>query len=95
MRMFSVGGGFGMGIKDFRVVFVFHTKNAYENFLDKGWDFAGQGDAAGKVGDKGDSIELAATIVDGVSMYQLTENGLALQVTLQGTKYYKDKDLND
>jgi lipid-binding SYLF domain-containing protein len=94
MRMLSVGGGFGMGVKDFRVVFIFHTRTAFENFLEKGWDFAGQGDGAAKMGDKGDAMELAATAVQGTSLYQLTENGLALQVTLQGTKYYKDKDLN-
>jgi hypothetical protein len=26
--------------------------------------------------------------------YQLTESGAALQATLQGTKYWKHKDLN-
>jgi len=30
----------------------------------------------------------------GVWVYQITKNGLALQLTLQGTKYYKDDDLN-
>ena len=94
MRMFSVGGGFGMGIKDFRVVFVFHTKAAFDKFMESGWDFSGQGDAAAEAGDKGASVEVAATVIDGVSLYQITKNGLALQVTLQGTKYYKDKDLN-
>lgn len=94
MRMFSAGGGFGMGVKDFRVVFIFHTKEAYSQFLDSGWDFSGQGDAAAELGDKGQSLELAATVTQGTSIYQITKNGLALQVTLQGTKYYKDKKLN-
>lgn len=94
MRMFSIGGGFGLGVKDFHVVFVFHTQTAYDNFLSAGWDFAAQTDAAAKVGDEGDTVEAAATIVGGVSLYQFTENGLALQATLQGTKYYEDKDLN-
>jgi lipid-binding SYLF domain-containing protein len=94
MRMFSVGGGFGMGVKDFRVIFIFHTKTVYENFLNSGWDFSGQADAAAKTGEKGASEEGAATVIDGVTLYQLTESGLALQVTLQGTKYYLDKDLN-
>jgi lipid-binding SYLF domain-containing protein len=94
MRMFSLGGGFGLGVKDFRVVFVFHTQTAYDNFLSAGWDFAAQSDAAAKAGEAGDTVEAAATIVDGVSLYQFTENGLALQATLQGTKYYADKDLN-
>jgi len=30
----------------------------------------------------------------GVWVYQLTEKGLALEATLQGTKYSKDDDLN-
>jgi len=94
MRMFSVGGGFGMGVKDFRVIFIFHTKTGYENFLNSGWDFSGQADAAAKSGEKGRSEEGAGTVIDGVTLYQITESGLALQVTLQGTKYYKDKDLN-
>ena len=37
---------------------------------------------------------MAATVVNGASIYQLTENGLALQATLQGTKYWKSKKLN-
>jgi hypothetical protein len=28
------------------------------------------------------------------SIYQLTKNGLALQLTLQATKYYNNDDLN-
>ena len=94
MRMFSAGGGFGMGVKDFRIIFVFHTDLSYQKFLDSGWDFSGQGDAAAEAGDKGASIDVAATVTKGTSIYQITKNGLALQVTLQGTKYYKDKDLN-
>jgi lipid-binding SYLF domain-containing protein len=94
MRMMSAGGGFGLGVKDFRVVFVFHSEMSYQKFLESGWDFSGQGDAAAAVGDKGDSVGMAATVTQGTSIYQITENGLALQVTLQGTKYYRDKDLN-
>ncbi len=94
MRMFSAGGGFGMGVKDFRIVFVFHTEKAARDFIESGWDFSGQGDAAAKAGDTGTSIDIAATIIGGTSIYQITENGLALQATLQGTKYYKDKNLN-
>jgi hypothetical protein len=30
-----------------------------------------------------------------VWVYQIIKNGIALQITLQGTKYYKDYDLNN
>ena len=94
MNMGSAGVGFGLGVKDFRGVFVFHNRDALNSFINSGWDFSGQADAAAKSGNKGDEASLSATVVNGVSLYQLTENGLALQATLQGTKYWKSKKLN-
>lgn len=94
MRMASAGVGIGLGVKDFRGVFVFHTEKALDNFLDHGWDFSGQADAAAKSGDKGGEENVSGTAINGVSLYQLTETGLALQATLQGTKYWKNAKLN-
>ena len=64
-------------------------------FVEKGWDFSGQVDAAAKSEKKGAAVAGAATVIPGVEIYQITKNGLALQATLQGTKYWKDKDLNN
>jgi len=95
MNMGTAGIGLGLGVKDFRAVFIFHSRKALSNFLEYGWDFSGQADAAAKSGDKGDEGSVAATAINGVSIYQLTESGLALQATLQGTKYWKSDTLND
>jgi hypothetical protein len=81
-------------VKDFRAVFIFHEKDKLEAFIDKGWDFSGQADAAAKSDNKGAALAGAATVIPGVEVYQITKNGLALQATLQGTKYWKDRDLN-
>ena len=94
MKMGSVGAGVGMGVKDYDVVFVFETSKALAHFLDSGWSGSGQADAAAKAGDKGGAYSGAAEVAPGVWVYQITKNGLALQLTLQGTKYYKDDDLN-
>ncbi|MFD2165665.1 YSC84-related protein [Thalassotalea euphylliae] len=94
MSMFSAGVGVGLGVKDFNVVFVFHDKDAMKKFIEDGWDFSGQADAAAKTGEKGGEGSAAGTAVEGVEIFQMTENGLALQATLQGTKYWKDDDLN-
>ncbi|MEE4658860.1 MAG: hypothetical protein V2J89_00225 [Halieaceae bacterium] len=94
MNMASAGVGIGLGVKDFRAVFVFHSRKALNNFIDYGWDFSGQADAAAKTTDKGVEGSAAGTVVNGVSVYQLTEAGLALQATLQGTKYWKSDKLN-
>jgi lipid-binding SYLF domain-containing protein len=94
MKMGSAGIGLGLGVKDFRAVFVFQDKDKLEAFLDKGWDFSGQADAAAKSDKKGAAVAVAETVIPGVEIFQITKNGLALQATLQGTKYWKDKKLN-
>jgi lipid-binding SYLF domain-containing protein len=94
MRMVSGGVGFGLGVKDFRGVFVFSTSDKLDQFVNSGWEASAQADAAAKAGDKGAAAAGAVTIAPGVTLYQLTENGLALQATIQGTKYFKNDDLN-
>jgi lipid-binding SYLF domain-containing protein len=94
MRMATLGLGIGLGVKDFRAVFIFHDKEALKNFIEKGWDFSGQADAAAKSDKKGAAAGLAGTAIPGVEVIQITKNGVALQATLQGTKYWQDRDLN-
>jgi len=94
MKMLSAGAGVGLGVKDFRVVFVFETPQALENFLNSGWDADAHAEATAKSGQKGGEYAGAVSASPGVWVYQLTEKGLALEATLQGTKYYKDDDLN-
>jgi lipid-binding SYLF domain-containing protein len=94
MKMFSAGGGIGMGVKDFIVVFVFHTSDAMEKFQKSGWDFSGQADANAQTSTQGAGTGAAGTAIPGTSIYQITKSGLALQATLQGTKFWLDKDLN-
>ena len=53
MKLYSAGIGPGIGVKDFRGVFVFTTRKVLESFLDDGWDASAQADAAAKSDDKG------------------------------------------
>ena len=50
-------------------------------------------DAAAKASDKGAAVGGEA-VLGGITIYQLTKSGLALQATVKGTKYWKDDDLN-
>lgn len=94
MKMGTAGIGIGLGVKDFRAVFIFHEAEAFEYFVDKGWDFSGNADASAEIDEVGGDISEGASIRRKVSVYQFTENGLSLQATLNGTKYWKDKKLN-
>ncbi len=93
MNMAEGGVGFGLGAKDYRLVMVFHSKSAMNNFVESGWTFGGNADAAAKAGKQGTSIEGEAYYGD-VTVYTFTESGLALQATIKGTKFWKDKELN-
>ena len=93
MKMGEVGVGFGLGVKDFRAIFVFHDRRTMKRFIDTGWEFGGHVDAAAKVGDKGAAVG-GELLLDGITIYQMTKSGLALQATVKGTKYWKDRKLN-
>lgn len=94
MKMVEVQAGLGFGVKKFRVVFVFETPAAFNGFVNSGWEFGGQATAAASYGNKGAAYQGAASVMPGVWMYQLTDDGLAIELTGKGTKYYKNDELN-
>lgn len=94
MKMALGGVGLGLGAKDYRVVMVFKDKATMDKFVEKGWDAGAHADAAAKAGDKGAEASAEGDIRSGIEVFSMTESGLALQATIAGTKYWKDKDLN-
>ena len=56
MKMNFIGVGPGIGLKDFRAVFIFKNKYVFNEFVEKGWEFGGQADAAAKSGEKGMAV---------------------------------------
>ena len=94
MDMAEVQAGLGLGIKSFQNIFIFQTEAALNDFVNSGWTFGGQVTAAAKYDKDGASYQDASVVAPGVLMYQLTDSGLAAEITGKGTKYYKDSDLN-
>lgn len=93
MDMAEGGLGLGLGVKDYRVVMIFHTEASMDNFVKNGWVFSGDVDASAKSGEKGGSVEGEAHYGD-VTVHTFTESGLALQASVKGTKFWKNKELN-
>ena len=94
MKMAGAGVGLGMGAKDTRVIMVFTDPKVMENFVTKGWTAGGSADAAAKTKEEGSATGAGATAVPGMEIYQFTKAGLALQATVQGTKFWPDDSLN-
>lgn len=94
MKMIELQAGLGLGVKKFRLVWVFENPKDLAAFIDSGWELGGQTSAAAKMGDEGGAFAGAMSVTPGVWLYQLTDDGLALELTAKGTKYYKNDDLN-
>ncbi len=93
MKMGEAGVGLGFGLKNFREVIVFHDEATMNRFVNNGWQFGGHADAAAILNEKGEAIG-GEILIGNMTIYQLTTSGLAFQATVKGTKYWKDKNLN-
>jgi lipid-binding SYLF domain-containing protein len=94
MKMVEVQAGLGIGVKKFRLVWVFEHQKDLDAFIGSGWELGGQTTAAAQASGQGAAFAGAMSIAPGIWLYQLTDDGLALELTAKGTKYYTDSDLN-
>jgi lipid-binding SYLF domain-containing protein len=94
MKMLEVQAGLGFGVKKFRLIWVFENQSKLDSFINSGWELGGQTTAAAQMSGQGGAFAGAMSISPGVWLYQLTDDGLAIELTAKGTKYYKDSDLN-
>ena len=94
MRMKEVGLGLGLGVKEYDLIFVIGTEEAWNSFISGDIKFASAAEAAASDGVTGDSIEGASIAAKGVWVYQITKKGLTLDASIKGTKIYPDKKLN-
>jgi lipid-binding SYLF domain-containing protein len=96
LRMQEGQVGLGIGAKEYALIFVIETPEAWEGFVrSSGWKASGAATAAANDGVSGGSIEGAALAGEGIWVYQLTTKGLALELSIKGTRIYPDKKLND
>lgn len=94
MRMKEVGLGFGLGIKEYDLIFVIGTEKAWNSFISGDIKFASSADASASDGQAGGAVEGASIAANGIWVYQMTKKGLSLEASIKGTKIYADKKLN-
>jgi lipid-binding SYLF domain-containing protein len=90
MKMGSGGVGVGLGGQSYQVVLLFEDLDRFEKFVNKGWQADASANAAAGTSGK----NLPATFSDGLAVFQLTNKGLVAQADISGTKYWKNKKLN-
>jgi lipid-binding SYLF domain-containing protein len=94
MRMVELQPGYGFGVQRFRLVFVFETPQAFNQFVQSGWEFGGNVMASAQTRTQQMGSQLGVTVSPGVLMYQLSDQGAIVGVSITGAKYYPDPNLN-
>jgi len=102
MKIVSIGGGIGAGIKDLGTLIIFNKQETMDQFINSGWQFNASADAALKSGEKGEELGKTGSVAipteNGeltlMEIYVITEADVSAQATIAGTKFYKNEELN-
>ena len=94
MKMTELQPGLGVGAEKFRLVLIFENPKAYNQFVTSGWELGANVMAAAKSGSEGGGAAGALSFSEGVKMYQLSETGAIVGVSITAAKYSKFEDLN-
>ena len=94
MKMAEFQPGLGLGVAKFRLVFIFETLDAFDNFVTSGWEAGANAMAIAKTKTEGGGVAGAVTVSEGVKMFQLNEEGAIVGVSLTAAKFYRDEALN-
>jgi len=94
MKMFELQPGLGLGASKFKLILVFDTADEFNKFVTSGWEAGANLLAGAKTKTEGGAYAGAVTVSPGVHMYQMTEEGLIVGISITGGKFYPDKELN-
>lgn len=94
MKMFELQPGIGLGYTNFRLVFVFDNRDVLNEFTNTGWEFGTRAGAAAKDKTQGGAAEIGYTVAPGVHLYEMTQEGAIVGLSLTGAKYWRNDDLN-
>jgi lipid-binding SYLF domain-containing protein len=91
MHVATAGVNIGAGVQFYRGLFLFENKDAFDAFVNKGWQAdAEAGATLGKA-----ALEAQAKFTNGMAYYQLSDTGIMLDASLSGSKYWKSGELNE
>jgi len=94
MKMVSGGLGVGLGIRNFKTIFLFKTKESYANFIEGSWAGDAQFDIAFKANGAGGGTNGAVSPSSDITIYKLVDNGLSIGLNYQEAKYSINEELN-
>ncbi len=95
MNAVRAGTGPGIGYKSMHGIIIFDNETVFDQFTNIGLQLSASGDATVKLAGTGATANKAVSLVPGVTIYQLVDNGLVLQANWGATEFLKDPNLNN
>ena len=95
MVMARVGTGPGVGYEKFRGIIVFKSKKVLHAFKTVGGDIGASGHLVVKEFNKGGGVGFQVSFDPELSMYQITESGLAAEISWGATAFLPDPTLKE
>ncbi|MBN1493833.1 MAG: hypothetical protein JW938_06755 [Candidatus Omnitrophica bacterium] len=93
MNMREIHAGLGLNFRTVRLVFVFAEGRYFHGFVSSGWELGTHAAADADISDAV-AIDDAIPVSPGVRLYQIIDDALTLELTVKGTKFSKNKTLN-
>ena len=93
MKMIAAAPGLGIGAERFRLVFLFSTEKAFNHFVNNGWEASANAMALFKTQSTDHGGVKQVSLMSGITIYQLTDEGAVAAVSVVGAKFYKDSEL--
>lgn len=93
MSAVKLGGGLGVGLVDVRAVVVFTDPAVMRDFVELGWGVTGKAEAVAQTTTTGDQRSMVISL-PGMSIYRFSKQGAMIGGAIEGTKVWKDPELN-
>ncbi len=94
MKVQKLNWGWGMGVKENSVVFIFDEREVFDKFKTGKWDSGAAAEATVKKDDIGGGVGGVASPGRGFKAYTLTDSGLSYGVTYQTRRFSPVRALN-
>ena len=94
VKMKEVSVGVNFGAKEYDLLFLITSKEAWDKFISGNIKFASEVSAQASDGVTGDTFSEASVASEGVWVFQLDKKGLAFELSLKGAKISPYKTLN-
>lgn len=94
MKMVELQPGLGLGAQKFKIVLIFASHEDLNKFIYSGWEFGANAMAAFKSDTQEGGGQLGVNMAPGITMYQLSEKGAVVGVSVTAGKYFRNDELN-